>query len=195
MNKDRLQMYISVTKITIILCWLSLFAFWAVKIFGGNWFEILVENENFIKFSDAVQNTWLKYISSFITIFISSYLIFGAICEKFYFKNLELFIISLLIISMWAVVNFANSEFLNMWYTYILTAVFAAFYQKKWKKLYGLLSIFLDMLFSTISMVTRNIELHIVDNYLIGYILLIDMYIMYFLYYLHSNLIRLKKER
>jgi hypothetical protein len=193
-DKDRLQMYISVTKITIVLCWLSLFAFWAIKIFGGNWFEIMVENENFIKFSDAVQNTWLKYFSSFITIFIARYFTFGAICQKFVFKGKTLFLVLAMIISMWIVVNFIDIPFLNMWYAYILIATFAIFYQKKWKKLYGLLVIAFDFIFSTVSILTRNIELQIITDYLVGYILLIDMNIMYFIYYLYSNLLRLKKE-
>lgn len=193
-DKDRLQMYISVTKITIVLCWLSLFDFWAIKIFGGNWFEIMVENENFIKFSNAVQNTWLKYLSSFITIFIARYFTFGAICQKFVFKGKTLFFVLAMIISMWVVVNFIDIPFLNMWYAYILIATFAVFYQKKWKKLYGLLAIAFDFIFSTVSILTRNIELQIITDYLVGYILLIDMNIMYFIYYLYSNLLRLKKE-
>ena len=37
-DKDKLQMYNSIVRTTIVLCWLSLFSFWGIKILGGNWF-------------------------------------------------------------------------------------------------------------------------------------------------------------
>jgi hypothetical protein len=83
----KLKTYIHITRITIALCWIALFAFWAIKLFGGNWFEIVVENKNFIKFSNIVQNTWVKYLVSLFTIAVAKYLTFGAICQKFYFKG------------------------------------------------------------------------------------------------------------
>lgn len=195
MNKDRLQMYISVTKITIILCWLSLFAFWAVKIFGGNWFEIMVENENFVRFSDAVQNTWLKYIVSLFTIGICNFLMVGAIIQKFTFKGLDLLMIILSTISIWIVANFVNIDFLKLTFGYFVFTIIGVLKQKGWKKAFGLITVALDFVFLTLSMVTRNIEIHVLSNYMIALILSIDVYMMYFLYYLHFNLIRLKKEK
>lgn len=56
-DKDKLQMYNSIVRTTIVLCWLSLFSFWGIKILGGNWFELVVDNTNFIKFSRFVQNS------------------------------------------------------------------------------------------------------------------------------------------
>ena len=195
MNKDRLQMYISVTKITIILCWLSLFAFWAIKIFGGNWFEIMVENENFVKFSYAVENTWLKYLVNFITIFIARYFIFCAICQKATFKGWKLLLVVCLIISAWVIVNFGNVQIIQMNYLYVVAILIGAIFQKGWKRLFGLLSIVLELLFTTISMLVRNIPVVVLDNYFIAIILSIDFYIMVILYYLYSNLLRLKREK
>ena len=86
-DKERLSMYVDITRITITLCWIALIAFWCLKLFGGNWFEIMVENENFIKFSDFVQNSWLKYIVSFITIFFGNYFMFGAISQNIVFPT------------------------------------------------------------------------------------------------------------
>lgn len=195
-NKDRLQMYVSLTKITIVLCWLSLFSFWAIKLFGGNWFEIMVENENFIKLSNTVPNTWLKYLVSFFTIFLAKYFTFGAICQKFVFKKKDALIIVTLIISIWAVSNFVPLGIIAFpsWYAYIVYLGIGVFYQCGRKKLFGIVAIMLEFLFSTISLLTRNIPLHIMDNYLIVAILIIDVYIMIGLYYLYSNLIRLRKE-
>jgi hypothetical protein len=192
MNKDRLQMYESLTKITIVLCWLSLFSFWAIKIFGGNLFEIMVENQNFIKFSNLVQNTWVKYLVSFFTVFASNYLLFGAISQQFKFKIKEAIIVFVLIVSMWVVVNFV--QIISVWYGYVVVIIYGIVRQKGWRKCFGLIGVALTLLFSTISMLVRNIDVGLVDNYLILLILVIDMYIMMALYYLYSNFIRLKKE-
>ena len=187
-------MYISITRITIVLCWLSLFAFWGLKLFGGNLFEIVVENENFLKFTDAVQNTWLKYLFSFFTIFIGRYLTVCAICQKFTFRKWDLVIAIATILSIWAIVNFTQIDFLKMWFAYFLMFIYGLIYQKGWKRCFGLLGIALDLLFSTISMLARNIQPIVMSNYMISMILAIDLYIMYCLYYLYSNVVRIKKE-
>ena len=193
-DKERLSMYVDITRITITLCWIALIAFWCLKLFGGNWFEIMVENENFIKFSDLVQNTWLKYLVSLFTICISNYMILGAIAQKFLFKSKQLIIVILCLVSMWAVSNFVPIEFIKMYYGYIVILVFSLVVQKGWRKLYGLISIVLEFLFVGISMVTRNISLNFINDYLVLLVLMIDVYIMIALYYLYSNLIKIERE-
>lgn len=193
-DKERLSMYVDITRITIILCWIALIAFWCLKLFGGNWFEIMVENENFIKFSDLVQNTWLKHITSFVTIFVANYFVFGAISEKFYFKGKLLYIVIGLILSIWFVSNFIDFANIKVWYGYIVLITYSAIYQKGIKKIYGFLAILLELIFTVISMSTRNIEIAIMSNYLVGFILSIDVYIMFALYYLYVNLKKINKE-
>ena len=189
-------MYVDITRITIILCWVALIAFWCLKLFGGNWFEIMVENENFVKFSEMVQNTWLKYVVSFITVVGGNYLVFGAIAQKLYFKGKEAIIVFALLISIWVVANFIPLSFLGMgfWYGYVVIIAFGALYNSGYKRWFGVLALVLQFAFTTISIITRNIPLQISQDYLIVLILIIDLYIMYGLYYLYSNLIRLKKE-
>lgn len=188
-------MYVSLTKITIVLCWLSLFSFWAIKLFGGNWFEIMVENENFVKLSNAVQNTWLKYLVSLITIVGGNYLLFGAIAQKFVFKGKQLATVICFLLSMWIVVNFIpNFLLIQFWYGYLITIIFGIITQDGWKKLFGVLAILLDNIFSILSMLIRNVSVEVQDNYLLLMIFIIDLYIMYGLYYLYSNLIRINKE-
>lgn len=191
-DKEKLSMYVDITRITIILCWIALIAFWCLKLFGGNWFEIMVENENFIKFSQYVQNSWLYYASNLITTFLANFFIFCAISEKFALKGFELNYYLFSSITMWIVANFSTIELLRMNYGYVLIILFAVIIQDKWKKLYGLLAIVLELLFTTLSFVTRNIELGLMLDYLTFLILSIDLYIMYALYYLYSNLLNLK---
>ena len=193
-DKEKLKTYIDITKMTIGICWISLFAFWAIKLFGGNFFEIVVQNENFIAFSDMVQNTWLKYLVSFITIAVAKYLTFGAICQEFTFKGKQLLVISIAIVSIWAVVNFSNNDFLIMWYAYAVMIIIAILYQKGWKKSFGLLAICLELIFIVLSSIIRDLPLEVSNNYMISIIMSIDLYIMATLYFLYSNLIKLKKE-
>ena len=193
-DKEKLKTYIDITKMTIGICWISLFAFWAIKLFGGNFFEIVVQNENFIAFSDMVQNTWLKYLVSFITIAVAKYLTFGAICQEFTFKGKQLLVISIAIVSIWAVVNFSNNDFLIMWYAYAVMIIIAILYQKGWKKSFGLLAILFEVGFNVLSVLIRGLELSLNTNYLIIFIGIFDMYIMTALYYLYSNLIKMEKE-
>jgi hypothetical protein len=154
----------------------------------------MVKNENFIKFSNCVENSWLKYLSSLITIFIARYFIFGAICQRFYFEGKWLLIIMASIFSIWLVVDFSNNNFLIMWYGYIVMVLVGFFYNNGRKRFLGLLAIVLELAFSTICMLTRNIQLTIIDNYIIYFIGSIDLYIMFIMYYLYSNLLRLGKE-
>lgn len=193
-DKEKLSMYVDITRTTIILCWVVLIAFWCLKLFGGNWFEIMVENENFVAFSEIVQNTWVKYLVSFFTIFIANYFVFGAISEKFYFKGKLLFIVMGLIFSIWFVSNFINFANIKVWFGYIVLITYSLLYQKGFKKSYGFLAILLELIFTVLSMLTRNIEVQIMNNYLIGFILSIDVYIMFALYYLYINLKNLNKE-
>lgn len=195
-DKEKIKTYIEITRLTIVICWISLLVFWAIKLFGGNFFEIVVQNKNFIAFSDLVQNTWIKYLVSFFTIGIANYLMIGAICQKFYFKGVQALVVALSIISMWAVANFVPPSFLNMpvWYGYLVLIALSFIYQNKTKKLFGFLAIALEFIFSTISMLVRNIPIAFMSNYLILLVFIFDLYLMEMLYYLYSNLIKMKKE-
>ena len=45
----------------ILISWIALIICLIVKLFGGNWFELWLENDNFIKFCEFVDETiWLK---------------------------------------------------------------------------------------------------------------------------------------
>lgn len=193
-DKEKIKTYIDITKATIGICWISLFAFWTIKLFGGNFFEIVVQNENFISFSNLVETTWLKYLVSFITIAVAKYLTFGAICQKFVFKGKQLLFVSISIIFVWYCVNFSNNEFIIMYGGYITFVLASTIYQKQWKKLLGFLAIALEIVFALVSMITRNLPIEVMSNYLVTAIFIFDLYLMTALYYLYSNLIKMKKE-
>ena len=187
-------MYISLMKITSVLCWLSLFSFWAIKLFGGNWFEIMVENENLMAFSKFIQNSYLLHLSNLITTLLANYFIFCSIDERLYLRKYNLIYYLCASISMWVICNFTSFEILKMGYGYALILLYSIFTKKGIKKIYGLLAIIFETFFTVISMATRNLPLWYFEEYLIFLILSIDLYIMYALYYLYINLKRLKKE-
>lgn len=194
-DKEKIKTYIDITKATIGICWVSLFAFWAIKLFGVNFFEIVVQNENFIAFSNLVETTLLKYLVSFFTIAVAKYLTFGAICQKFTFKGKQLLFIIFGIVSIWAVSNFMPLGKLQFpsWYAYLVFIVASLIYQKGWKKSFGILAIAFELAFAFISMQVKNLPIEIMSNYLITAIFIFDLYLMLALYYLYSNLIKLKE--
>ena len=195
-DNEKLKIYIQITRITIVVCWISLLSFWAIKLFGGNWFDIVVKNENFIRFSNIVQETKLRYVISFANTFIANYLLFCAISQKSHFKIKEFFIVFSLILSIWAISNFVPLGKIKFpsWYGYVVLILYSIVVNNGWKKLFGIISILLEALFTLISFCVRNLPLKITENYLLLMILVVDYYIMLFLYYLYINLIKLKKE-
>jgi hypothetical protein len=100
------------------------------------------------------------------------------------------------VISMWAVSNFVPLSFLYFpyYYGYIVILIYGVYYNKGLYKLTGILAILFEFIFSSLSMLIRNLPLSVVNNYLMIMVLIIDVNIMIFLYYLYSNLIRLKEE-
>lgn len=194
-DKTRLQMYISVTNITIVLCWVSLLSFWAIKLMGGNWFEVVVNNQNFIAFSNTVQNTWLKYLVSFITICLVNHFRFCVIAQSFCIKGKTIMFVFLSSVTMWLVSNFVTIDIIQMLYGYVLIVFYGIITQKSYKRLLGLICVALEFGFSTISMLIRNVSLAVSSDYILSLILSVDVYLMYTLYYLYINLIRIKKEK
>ena len=195
-DKEKLSMYVDIIKITIIICWVSLICFWLLKIFGGNLFEIMVENENFLKFSELVQNSWLKYLVSFITIGVAKYFTFGIITQQFKLTAKDLLYFCFFAISIWFVSHFVplGLIYFPSWYGYLLYIILGILYNKGWKKSLGIIAIALEFAFCTISMIVRNIPLELINNYFIGLVLSVDVYIMLALYYFYSILIRKEKE-
>ena len=51
-----------VLKRAINLCWFLLFVCFIIKIFGGNFFNIVCEKENFVKLCNYIDSRWLYYL-------------------------------------------------------------------------------------------------------------------------------------
>lgn len=177
--------YNKVLKTSIILCWVFLIVCFVVKIFGGSFFSIVVENEKFVKVCNFIDNKKpLFTILQFIIYYIGTYIY---LCGTFRiiktnFKQLLLFAISIGIIYL--------SKFINIYFGSIVEAILLIAIPivcKRQKWYMSIVYFALTYLFAFISVVVRDIAGYILPDYfLIGAIMTIDYYIMMTLFMLHN---------
>ena len=177
-------------KVLIRSCWALLLVCFGIKIFGGNLFEIVCENERFISLCDYIDNSmFFKILVNCISAFILDSLSFLAIMQyKMYNKKLALIVIPMIIISS-----------ISFWYFPILKSILEIgfmiiiplIYKVNWKRI--VIGILLIFAFQIVSLITRNIgQLYLdCDKTLIVLIINIDTFIMSILYYLYAT----RKER
>lgn len=79
--------------------WVVLICCFIVKLFGGNYFEIVCENENFVMICNFIDNNfWLKVIVYAIICVINVSLVLLAIIEKRKFSGWQNIIILLIVV-------------------------------------------------------------------------------------------------
>lgn len=172
-------------KVLIMSCWALLAVCLVIKLFGAELFTIVCENEKFIRFCDYLdEHIIAKYVFSTILYIPATYLVYLAMVKREVPK--DWFVIILCIPCSFMK---ANYPIIGMIYELILMIVLPLVTTKgkRWKQI--ILGVALVFVFQIISMLIRNIgELYIYnENTVIGYMLLIDYYIMVGLYYLYSN--------
>lgn len=185
-----------VLKRMIILCWVILGMCFVVKLFGGNFFNIMCKDERFIKFCDYVQNSFLYYVVSFITSALVHYLIWSLIFDRTKFTKSQsiiliiVFITTFVIQSIMYYFGFSNYIIIMSLIRYIIVPLIL---KCSWKRI--LVVNILDIVFQLISMITKNVDILNFDtNVLIALIFMIDYYIMFILTWLYNNSIRLRRE-
>ena len=183
-------------KRVIIVCWIALAICFGIKLFGGNLFEIMCNNENFIKVCTYADNHfWAKYIISTINTTVSVLLYTLAICGKTKLTKRESIILIATALLNSIIKNFSMilGLLFDLWQTVIMQAVFTIKTPRKHYKI--ILSNLLLVLFQAVSMFVRNLGFQVLneaDGILISFIYSIDVTIMLVLYYLYSNI---KKEK
>lgn len=181
----------------IIISWISLILCFIIKIFGGNFFEIMSDNENYkalCKYADS--HFWLKYI---ITILSSLY------CECFYllsilqkyklsFKEFIITLISIFVSCALKLLLPTIGSLFDIWIFFILPYIFIG---KSFKKYWWQVpfAYALTFIFQLLSLLVKNLSIGIIDDStFISLIYGIDIYIMCFLYYLYRNYVKEKKN-
>lgn len=178
----------NILKRMIILCWVILGICFIVKIFGGNFFQIVVSNDRFIKLCDFIDNTFLYYIVQFCSYYAISIIIMSIMNFDKKFTRNQLIILSIVII-----VCFILQNIVNMWNEMISSIIFTLIRYVlvplivlKSKILMVVIVNVVDIIFQLISMFIKDLGIGIFpDNSLIAIIFLIDYYIMLILFLLY----------
>jgi hypothetical protein len=184
-------------KRVIIVCWIALAICFGIKLFGGNLFEIMCNNENFIKVCTYADNhSWAYYLISTAYCFISNYFFICALLGKWKMSRNQLIIFSITTVVVCFVKMISNifGLILDLWQAIIMPCVFTIKNTKRhWIVLIGNVLVFA---FQTISLLVKNLSFGVVtDNgLLISIIYSIDVMLMLILYYLYSNFYTRKEK-
>ena len=178
----------------IIISWISLALCFVIKIFGGNFFEIMCNNPKYKALCEyADSHFWCKYFIVVISSIISISLYLLAIIKQYKFTILQglIVLITILISCFIKLHNNTIGLICDLWIMFILPFIFLKF---KWKSFLSIFVAFiLNLVFQLVSLLTKNISIGFVDDSMfIGLIYMIDLYLMCLLYYLYRNY---KKER
>lgn len=179
-------------KRVIVVCWIALAICFGIKLFGGNLFEIMCNNENFIKVCKYADNHfWAKYLISTVNTIVSIFLYTLAICGKPKFTKKETIVVILTALVNAIIKSFSTIIGLvfDVWQIIVMPALFTLKNPKKHYKI--IISVVLLFAFQAISMFVKNLGFQILDEnngILISFIYSIDVNIMLCLYYFYSNL-------
>lgn len=199
MNDDKDYKEI-ILKRAIILCWVLLIICLIIKLCGGNYFNIMCNNENFIKFCNFIENSIIKYIIYLFSFIFSSYLLLKIVKPNFKILSLKSLLFLICCIIVWAfkllielnifTMNTLIVNILDFVILYVLLVIFTK------RLIKSILAVVLLFIFSLISTLIKGVGIDnaITDNYFVAQIFLIDYYLMLVLSVLYSKKIQIKKK-
>jgi hypothetical protein len=181
----------------IVISWITLALCFVVKIFGGNFFEIMCGNPNYKALCEyADSHFWCKYLLGASSTMLCQSLYNLSIIQKYKFdlKGFLLTFISVLASS--AIRYFYNGYLtllLDLWLFAILPMILMG---KNYKKYWHILVAWaLTFIFQLVSLLIKNLAIKEVDDStFVSLIYMIDLYLMCFLYYLYRNYKKEKKN-
>jgi hypothetical protein len=183
-------------KRVIVVCWIALAICFGIKLFGGNLFEIMCENENFIKVCEYADNHfWANYILYLPYSFVSLYFFTLSVMQKTSYTKSQL-IILIITVSLGVFVKLISSVLgfiFDIWQMIIMPAIFTI--KSPPKHLWIIPANILLMAFQLISMFVKNVEIGILTNkgVLISMIFSIDVLLMLIIYFGYMNTKNIKK--
>ena len=172
----------------IRVCWATLIIIWLVCFISGERLNVYIHNETLINIGNFIDsNVILRYGWSLVTYYFNMLLVVYAILKEkiFKFKPIK---ISLFIIGVWIVKNILLLFTTNVFYidfSYIILVLLID--KKKWLR--AILGLLLASLFSLITVLTKTYNNMNIENLpsIIASIMMIDNYIMCYIYYLYSR--------
>lgn len=173
----------------IVISWITLALCFLVKIFGGNFFEIMCKNPNYKALCTYIDsNLWFRIIVQFCSSLLCHILYILSILQKYKLSKKQFWFLSANILLSCVVKNISNifGLLLDVWLFIIYPIILVG---KNYKKYFEILiACFLSIIFQFISLIVKNLSIGIIDDSaFISLIFGIDVYIMCFLYYLYRN--------
>lgn len=183
-----------VLKRMIILCWILLAVCFVVKIFGGNFFNIVCQNERFIKACEFVdKNMWLQYIIGCISTLFLQTLYLLAISKHLWFtrkREIIIVVITMLLGTGIRVYNSYIGLIVDVYQYALMPFLIKDDFKMSVKIRRIIASTIITFVFQLISLMTKNLSLGFTTenyNFIISIIFMVDVYIMVILYYLYVN--------
>ena len=176
----------------IILSWIALVLCFVIKIFGGNFFEIMCENPNYKALCEyADSHFWAKLFIGFISSMVCEFLYILSILQKFKPTKKDFIITTASVfiscfcqmtIGKWSIIT-------DIW---LMVGLPILLLGKNYKKYWQVLVAWcLTFLFQVISLLVKNFALKQIDeSTFISLIYSIDVYLMCALYYLYRNYLK-----
>lgn len=184
-------------KRVIVVCWIALAICFGIKLFGGNLFEIMCNNENFIKVCEYADNHWWAYyLISVIISFINTYFFILAVMQETKYNKWQLIMViaTVLLTNIIKCINAKLSFITDIWQMIVMPCIFTIKTPKKhW---YVLVGNALLMVFQLVSIFVKNVRSVFVTNngVLISAIFAIDVLLMVILYFAYMNIIKERKK-
>lgn len=182
----------SVLRRSIYMCWGYLLACFLIKIFGGNLFTIICNDKNFINICNIIEKSFILklIIGSMSTLYCELLFILAILQKNKPTKFQFLLILTSAIVTVTIKLISQNIGYIaDIWQMIILPFLLLNNKKYWWKIILGNIYIFI---FQLISLYTKNLCINniSINSFLIQILFMIDIYIMYLLYYLYN----MKKE-
>ena len=187
-------------KRAIIICWILLAICFVVKICGGNFFNIVCNNENFIKFCNYFDTSFIRYVIYFTYFMFESIILFLIVKPDIKIKSKRFFLYCLSVFMFWIVkvlydVGIIKTEVIisTIFCLVVLYALLSIFSKKP---LLSILIILYQTILGIIASYIKSISLvgTLSDSFLLYFIFNIDYYIVLIITLLYRKL-KFKKER
>lgn len=180
----------------ILICWGLLFVCFAIKIFGGNYFEIVVNSPKFVEICTYLDsNIFIYGAIGLASSLVSYFLYYLAILKQLTFNKKQLYVYLLTVfVSCVVRVEYdsqgATSIIINIInVAQYFVVPFLLGLDFNWRGFLRVCFAFsLNLCFQLIALFTKNIGIKFTtESSLVTIIFMIDLYIMLVLYYLYSN--------
>ena len=180
--------YTPVFRRMICLCWFCLGICFSIKLLGGDWFSVYVENEKFIAFCNWFDGQpAAQYVVGCLSSGLSMGLFWLAILRRRWFEKRWHTVLAAVTVLVGVGVKLlfpVVGIVVDVWQFFVVPFIFDRKLVKDIVAGNALL-----LLFMIVSNVTKNIPLNSVmsDSSLISMVYMIDLFIMLVLYYLYRN--------